>query len=82
MKFPIIAAIIIIVILIFTFSRESFDDRAIAAGIRDMVDSKMNIIQYRAKYGSDVSSLKVNYLISAYKAGQLTPEKVREIMSL
>jgi hypothetical protein len=73
---------VVVIVVMARPLREKFSNDEISAGVRDMVDNNLNVIQYRAKYGNTVSSLRLNYLISAYREGRLTSETVSKIMAL
>lgn len=48
--------------------------------IADMVDNKLNIIEYRAKYGDELSSLVIARLSKLYKNNELTDENINKII--
>lgn len=79
MKFP-LTIVVILILVAYVLMYESFDAARVGIGIRDMVDNNLSITQYRAKYGSAVSSLQVNYLADAYRKNIMTVEKIKEIM--
>ena len=88
MKFPIIIGLVVVVIIIFLlvprecFTSARMSDQDVIAQIKDMVDNKLTIIQFRAKYGNSLSPLKVSYLAAAYKNSELTQAKVQQILAL
>lgn len=81
--YAVLVVIVIVVVAAFFWSqREGLTAAAATESVRDLVDNGLDFATYRAKYGDSVDSLQLNFLISEYKAGTLTPARAAEILKI